>query len=97
MQFISKPNTLEGEIGIYRNVSNFILLNSPIPARQETKLIGMITLKGANLTATRKTKAFQAPCIIPSGNKHGTHYCKHQHIYTKYIENRPLEIAYKIN
>ena len=70
MQFKSRPNTLEGEIGIYRNVLNFILLKSLIPARQETKLIGMITLK-----ETRKTRAFQALYIIPSGNKLKMYYC----------------------
>ena len=80
MQFRTKPNTLVGEIGLYRNILKFMLLKSPTPAHQETKLIGMITLKGGGeLTATREMKAFQAPFIIPSGNKH--------------IENRSLEIA----
>ena len=57
MQFKSRPNTLEGEIGLYCNVVNFILLKSPIPACQEAKLIGMITLKEGKPDSDQKNES----------------------------------------
>ena len=60
MQFKRRPNTLEGEIGLYRNVLNFILLKSPVPARQETRLIGMITLKEGKPDSDQKNESFSS-------------------------------------
>ena len=60
MQFKGRPNTLAGEIGQYCNVVNFILLKSPIPARQDTKLIGMITLKEGKLDNDQKNENFSS-------------------------------------
>ena len=60
MQFKSRPNTLEGEIGLYCNVVNFILLKSSIPASQEAKLIGMITLKGGKPDSDQKKESLSS-------------------------------------
>ena len=60
MQFESGPNTLEGEIGLYCNVVNFILLKSPIPALQEAKLIGMIALKEGKPDSDQKIEIFSS-------------------------------------
>ena len=57
MQSKSRPNTPEGEVGLYCNVHT---IKKPKPARQETKRIGMITLKEGKPDSDQKNESFSS-------------------------------------